>query len=98
MLRAREFFTPQRAPRGTLPRGHLSGAGTALMSNVKKGASRTAGGERFYSKTIVVPGPDGKPKRLTFYADKPEDLDIVTETMEPARKANPPAKPRASGA
>jgi hypothetical protein len=57
------------------------------MAAKAKVTRHKAGRDQFFSKQVVVKLPGGKRKRVTFYADRPEDLD---ETDQPARKAPDP--------
>ena len=57
------------------------------MSSSAKITRHKVGSEHFYSITVVVTNPDGKRKRVTFYADRPEDLEILAPPKKaPARK------------
>jgi hypothetical protein len=51
----------------------------------KKRTRAKARQDDFFSKDVVVTLPDGKRKRVTFFADRAEDLKVLEKPDGPSR-------------
>jgi hypothetical protein len=59
------------------------------MPTKRKPTRDKTGTEQFYTKTVVVTLPDGKRKRVTFFADAAEHLNVLDE-LKNEPNAHPP--------